>query len=218
MYVEISPRQSGKTTRLISAAVDFLYENRDDSKKIAIVSHNIPSTEHLRIEIRKGLILKHMTLTGLLEPDPFLIQVVDAIYATSILKPKLLPSFFYNYEVDYWFFDEFAYMTPNQLLHPIYGNIIENAYYATSPSTNNRTIDIITTHCQNNGIQINFNNPWTEERIQEQSGFNTYFRNEVIGHWLDYMTSHGISIEIKKENLINKLIKRHQFTNGDKKF
>ena len=120
----------------------------------------------------------------------------------------------YNSEPNYWFFDEFSFLPPSNLLHPIYSNVIENAYYCTTPASDGfglqrRSIDIIVNHCRQNNIEINFVNPWTERRLIEQGGFADYIRGEVLNQWREYMTNNGF--KGLTENWIPKFIKKHKF-------
>ena len=59
--------------------------------------------------------------------------------------------------------------------------------------------------------QIHFNNPWTEERIQEQGNWTDYIREAILGDWVRYMETNNLINGIK-ENLIRKFIKKHRFT------
>ena len=101
-------------------------------------------------------------------------------------------------------------MREENIKHPIYQDIIENAYYTTTPGHNTST-NLIVNHCIQNNIQIHFNNPWTEERIQEQGNWTDYIREAILGDWVRYMEANNLINGIK-ENLIRKFIKKHRFT------
>jgi len=185
MYVEISPRQSGKTTRLIQAASDYLRHNPNHS--IAVVGINSMNTDELRNKfLREGIDISHIN---------FMSGYVGNLF----------------HGPNYWFFDEFGFM--ENILHPIFRTIIENGYYCTTPahtSTYESTNSIVE-YCRQNNIQIHFNNPWTEERIQEQGNWNDYTRESVLGDWVRFMESKGLFNGIKI-NLIRKEIRKHRFT------
>ena len=190
MYVEISPRQSGKTTRLIQAASDYLRHN--PTHNIAVVGMNSKNVVGLKDKFTRLLTNQNISRVRFMSGNLF---------------GKFLLS---NTEPDYWFFDEFGYMREENIKHPIYQNIIENAYYTTTPGHNTST-NLIVNHCRQNNIQIHFNNPWTEERIQEQGNWTDYIRECVLGDWVRYMETTGLINGIK-ENLIRKFIKKHRFT------
>jgi hypothetical protein len=197
MYVEISPRQSGKTTRLIQAASDYLRHN--PTHNIAVVGINLNVANDLKNKfIERGIDSNHIKFLS--------VRGMSLTYSSNWGDIFGM----YNQEPDYWFFDEFGYMREENIKHPIYQNIIENAYYTTTPGHNTST-NLIVNHCIQNNIQIHFNNPWTEERIQEQGNWNDYVRESVLGDWVRYMEINGLINGIK-ENLIRKFIKKHRFT------
>jgi len=209
MYVEISPRQSGKTTRLVAAAKQFLQNN--PNSKIAIVSHNRRNSQELKTKIINRLCLEVSWGYGMEWPDDRICRAVDRDYGERIqirahtwIDRGYLPP-------DYWFFDEFAYVNvgnlfPGPAVHNDYtpgnrvpsgvGNmIITNAYYCTTPSDHgNSTLDTLVGWCQNNGQEIVFHNPWTEQRLEEQQALSPYVRQHVLDYWVDYMTENGFLI------------------------
>lgn len=219
MYVEISPRQSGKTTRLVNEVVRYLLNGGSNVNHIALTSHNSNSTIDLKNKIRDVLSLDCSRQIGLEWPDELTYKMVDSLYMSKIITPNTNMGFFggYNREPDFWFFDEFAWLPPNKLLHPITGGVIENGYYCTTPTDRTNVIDIVVNHCRDNNVTINFNNPWTEARLQEQSGFSEYTRQTVLTPWVEYMTEKGFPINGLKENWLPKYVKRHRFS-GNKKF
>jgi hypothetical protein len=190
MYVEISPRQSGKTTRLIQAASDYLRHN--PTHNIAVVGMNSKNVVDLKDKFTRLLTNQNISRVRFMSGN---------LFGRFLLS---------NTEPDYWFFDEFGYMREDYVRHPIYRNIIENGYYCTTPGHSLST-NLIVNHCRQNNIQIHFNNPWTEERIQEQGNWTDYIRECVLGDWVRYMETTGLINGIK-ENLIRKEIKKHRFT------
>lgn len=191
MYCEISPRQSGKTTRLIQAALEYLSYN--PTHNIAVVGINSNAVNDLKRKfLREGA-------SG----------IGNVANRINFMSGYLFSSY-RGTEPDYWFFDEFGYLLPRDILHTIYSNVIENAYYCTTPGSSNAT-DIIVNYCTRNNIQIHFNNPWTESHIQNLIGWDNYLREAVLGDWVRYMETKGLFDGIKI-NLIRKEIKKHRFT------
>lgn len=199
MYVEISPRQSGKTTRLIQAVINYLQQNTEHT--VAVVGFNSMAKDELKEKISRQINNSNIVA-----------------HRIKFLSGNLFGK--YNREPNYWFFDDFSFLPPSNLLHPIYSNVIENAYYCTTPlitsdlhgfGLQRRSVNIIVNHCRQNNIEINFVNPWTERRLIEQGGLSEYTRQTVLTPWVEYMTERGFSIDGLKENWLPKHIKRHRF-------
>lgn len=198
MYCEISPRQSGKTTRLIQAALDYLIHN--PTHIIAVVGISGKTIKHLKHKL--------VSLVNLLDiTTPSMLVMVNRV---RFKIPWAWSGVGYDREPDYWFFDEFGYMEERGIRHPITRDIIDNAYYSTTPGFTNST-NIIVEYCNRHNTQIHFNNPWAEERIQEQNNWSNYTREAVLGDWTRYMEERGL-IKGIKINLIRKEIKKHRFT------
>jgi hypothetical protein len=226
MYVEISPRQSGKTTRLVNAASTFLRENQEST--IAIVSHNRRNSENIKQQILTRLEMEISWQQGMDWPDDVISRSVHTHYKDRIQVRIHTCIQVGYYPPDYWFFDEFAFIRlgdlfPGPAEHNDYnrgnrmgwGNqIVTNAYYCTTPSDRYGTVDTLVRWCEETGQIINFNNPWTEERLREHNALGPYMRDAVLGDWVEYMTSHGFPIKGIKENWIVKHIKTHKFING----
>lgn len=194
MYVEISPRQSGKTTRLVQAVINYLQQNTEHT--VAVVGFNSRAKNELKEKISRQI------------NDSNIVIDDNWAHRVNFLSGNLFGK--YNSEPNYWFFDEFSFLPPSNLLHPIYSNVIENAYYCTTPASERRSIDIIANHCRQNNIEVNFINPWTERRLTEQGGFADYIRGEVLNQWSEYMVNNGFKIGLT-ENWIPKFIKKHKF-------
>jgi hypothetical protein len=203
MYVEISPRQSGKTTRLIEAAINHL--RQDDYARIAIVT----TVGQLRL-IKEKLKIKIREITtpnwgGSAENlelliDEFYLRRVEIVCDVNFLR---------GLRLDYYFFDEFSFLEPRKIM--LNNNIIENGYYCTSPSSSRSTIDVLVNHCSQNNIEIKFFNPWTEVRLREQETLSPYIREHVVDDWCNYMESIGVATNQLKENWLTKIIKKHNF-------
>jgi len=194
MYVEISPRQSGKTTRLVQAVINYLQQNTEHT--VAVVGFNNRAKNELKEKISRQINSSNIVIDD------------DWVHRVNFLSGNLFGK--YNREPNYWFFDEFSFLPPSNLLHPIHSNVIQNAYYCTTPASERRSIDIIVNHCRQNNIEINFVNPWTERRLIEQGGFTNYIRESVLNYWSEYMTNNGFKIGLT-ENWIPKFIKKHKF-------
>lgn len=217
MYVEISPRQSGKTTRLVNAAVDYLRHNPGD--KIAIVAPNTDSARRIKEMIREILALNSSLNYGLEWPDELVYRMVDNVYMPRINLYNSLKLRKGEMEPDFWFLDEFGYLPPdffNRARHkyPIYRGLPLNAYYCTTPNGNTEITLRLIEWCRDNNHTIHFHNPWTEARIQEQYGFDRYIRREILDTWVQFMTDHGFPIKGLKENWLTKFLKPYKFLNG----
>jgi hypothetical protein len=121
MYVEISARQTGKTTRLVDDLVNFLQTNGDKSA-LVVSSHN-PSRKSIKQKIMEkcGLPCVNRTITShkMLPPSNSMKQYVDEFF---YLEPNKLV------------LDENAYYTgtPKEGIYGIYEEI-----YSTFQIKNN---------------------------------------------------------------------------------
>jgi hypothetical protein len=223
MYVEISPRQSGKTTRLVEAAATFLRENRNST--IVIVSHSAINSREIKKKIREKLVQDYAIEEGLNIPTELAYRTIDFLYTNNIdVRHNTLVGLGRT-APDYWFFDEFAYINlpdifPGVAIHNDHqrgnrvgwGNqIITNAYYCTTPGSRQTTTEVLVRWCQENNQIINFVNPWTERRLEEQDALGPYMRDAVLGDWVDFMRQNGFPMAALKENWLSKMIKRHKF-------
>jgi len=217
MYVEISPRQSGKTTRLVNAAVDYLRNNTEH--KIAVVGLHTGCTKNIQRMIREKLALNCSLEYGLEWPDELIYRMVDNVYMSRISLRHSLKLNRGQMDPDFWFLDEFGYF-PSDFFdsttyrYPSYYGLPLNAYYCTTPNGNTDVTLRLIEWCRDNNHTIHFHNPWTESRIQEQYGFDAYIRREVLDSWVDFMTGHGFPIRGLKENWLTKFLKPHNFLNG----
>lgn len=213
MYVEVSPRQSGKTTRLITALVEYLRNNIRNNHYVALVTPNSNITKDLLNLIRDRLAIECSYDVGMEWPSDGIYRLVDDYHMKHIITKTRFGE--YRNEPNMWFFDEFAFMSMDKVHHPIHQTLITNAYYCTTPSDSiNLTTDTIVEYCRDNNINIQFYNPWTPNRLREQGNLEPYIRNHVLGSWVEYMASNGFNIEELKSEIISKYIKKHRFTNG----
>lgn len=203
MYVEISPRQSGKTTRLIEAIVNNL--RQDDHNSVAIVAATIVRSKYIKEKVRKCIY--DTTLPNWVGSHRNLELLIDENYLRRIETISDVNSL-RDLTVNYYFFDDFSSIEPRKIL---FNNcIIENGYYCTTPDGKMSTLNMIVNHCHNYDIDINFVNPWTEARLREQEGFANYIREYILNGWVQYMQNIGIDTTLK-ENWIPKGLKRHKF-------
>lgn len=204
MYVEISPRQSGKSDRLTDSVIEYLRQNAFE--RVSIVTPSISRSKHLKETIRKKLFTRISTnWVGTDESLRLLIDdyYLERIFVTSDVKKN------FGYNIGYFYFDDFSYMEPRKIL--LNNQIVTNGYYCTTPSEKRSTINMITNYCLNNDIEIKFFNPWTESRIMEQEGFDNYIREHILDEWVSYMETIGIDTKKLKENWVLKWVKKHNF-------
>jgi hypothetical protein len=204
MYVEISPRQSGKTTRLIEAAISYL--RQDDYARIAIVTSTFQ--ESLLIKKKLKIKIHEITTPNWGGRNENLELLIHEFYLTRVDTVRDVNSL-RGLRVDYYFFDDFSYLEPRKIM--LNNSIIENGYYCTTPTDKRSTINMITNYCLINDININYFNTWTESRLREQEALSPYVREHVLEYWSNYMESIGITTNELKENWLTKIIKKHNF-------
>lgn len=123
MYLEVSGRQTGKTTRLIEHAVHQLLLNyNDDTYIIAVLANTRYNTELLKEKICQKLI------ETVRREHPQMEWCIDALCdgilpITDMNQPGLRPNM--------WYVDEFAFIPSNRLRH------LDNTYFTTSPTNDN---------------------------------------------------------------------------------
>jgi len=212
MYVEISPRQSGKTTRMVNALVSYLRTNIRNNHYVALVTPNTASRiDTLRL-IRDRLAIECSHDVGMEWPSDGIYNLVDDCYMKNIITKTRFGE--YNHEPNMWFFDEFSFIPLHRVLHPIHHSVITNGYYCTSPSSFEQSLEAIVGYCRDSDTPINFHNPWTDRRFMEQYGFEDYMRQAVVGEWMEYMTANGFNVRELKGEIILKYIRKHTFING----
>jgi|TARA_R110000772_G_scaffold234020_1_gene345620 hypothetical protein len=130
MYLEIEPTKSGKTTRLVDAAVYFLLENAD--KVVLIVTPTNLSRKNILKSIHNkcGDLCSKRVITSykMLEPTETIKQFVDEF--DNLLPEKL-------------FLDREAYYTTttcNSLKCKEIQQLYENGFYKVSTVTPNKFI------------------------------------------------------------------------------
>ena len=111
MYVEISPRQSGKSDRLTDSVIEYLRQNAFE--RVSIVTPSISRSKHLKETIRKKLFTRISTnWVGTDESLRLLIDdyYLERIFVTSDVKKN------FGYNIGYFYFDDFSYMEPRKIL------------------------------------------------------------------------------------------------------
>jgi hypothetical protein len=131
MYVEISGRQTGKTTRLVDHASDELINNINDRNfKIAVVTHSIQSGERIRTLIGERFLDKvnnmghfdYQHIHNILETRSrgSIIKLMDKVVVQPTMdQPR-------GEHINRFYVDEFGSIPPSRLW-------ITDAYYCTSP-------------------------------------------------------------------------------------
>lgn len=142
MYVEISGRQTGKTTRLIEDAAEQLICNlgtTNDNYKIAVISPTLQNSNRIKNQIINKFTEK-ATLCGI------------RYYSNAELDNKI--NVFTNmintdyHRIDKFYIDEFSF------IDGLYFS--DNAYYTTTPNTSgtDKFMEILLTNCEWMGIPI----------------------------------------------------------------
>jgi hypothetical protein len=142
MYLEISGRGTGKTTRLVDHASDELIQHiNDPNYKMGIVSPSIANTRRINKLIEDEFELKLMSM-GWDRRIPPLTNKIKMFHTMS--QQRGVDSGYINQ----WYVDEFSFMRETELRRNV------NAYYCTSPSGMNRfTVDLLN-YCRSNHIDV----------------------------------------------------------------
>jgi hypothetical protein len=211
MYVEISPRQTGKTQRLVEKASDYLYEsfiNDDVLKKIKIVSPIVAQSKEIKERIKIRLCNKIALDKGLQTYSDAIKVYVSTFFNNNIIVSNKT-GYINEINVDYYFFDEFDYIDVEDLLDPVTHNIIENGYYTTTPKFNtNFSLDMIKTHCDEYDININYYMDLESITKAKQVSFNMF--EHLYKDYFDFLIKNNYYYSL--ESLIHKpFIKKHKF-------
>ena len=223
MYVEISGRQTGKTTRLVDHASDELINNINDRDyRIGVVSHSSQSGERISQLIVEKFFDKvrymgYANWVGVgiagMEHD----ANMNGSDVTTRLKKKIIvqrdmdqPT---GCHINMFYIDEFAFI-PRLLGRGSQLRISEDTYYCTTPSPGDAFTLQLKSHCENNGIEIIAYDISQELRNEFQmTGFVEEFDDWCIDNQL-WMMNHPFeeSRRLNERGFIrfNK-IKRHRF-------
>jgi hypothetical protein len=200
MYLEISGRQTGKTSRLIDHASDELLNNIDDhGHSICIVS----PTNHGTVRISKmvkSVFIQKLGPVGEELRTIYVNRLHNKIKMSTTMTPVRGSSLVGN--VTKYYIDEFAFI-PNQDL------IIGDNYYCTTPNGRYTFTTDLLNHCRRNGVEIKSydisrglrNSPYFDTEVNE-------FDNWCVRHGLiGIMTRHPFD----EDFFIRKYIKKHKF-------
>lgn len=140
MYVEISGRQTGKTTRMVNDIVHRLIDTNDN---IVIIGHNQDYFRRLKVKLESELLNTNHDSISIDMVRTFLIdRRIRFSYDMST------PS--YDHWCDYYYVDEFAFLPVDWCL-----SIKENAYYCSTPNGDNHFTIGLMNYCRHNNITIN---------------------------------------------------------------
>ena len=127
MYVEITGRQTGKTTRLIDSIVDFLKQNPDKTALIVTKSESSRKLIQEKVNIKCGRPCEYRTITSykMLPPkeNTTIKQFVDEF--GFIEELELDTNAYYNGSVPFWnekaikiwdYYREIQSLKPNNIL------------------------------------------------------------------------------------------------------
>jgi hypothetical protein len=114
MIVEISGRQTGKTTRLITRMYNFISDNHNNVS-VGLISPNMGNT----LEIRNRLISFAFEMTKVKEflnhlSDDYLLEQARILINNHVVVSTQMD----NPLIDYWFVDEFCFINSDKLLIP----------------------------------------------------------------------------------------------------
>ena len=215
MYVEISPRQTGKTTRLLEALIDYMVTHR-------VIRHRFPLVALVACNQRAlDELIGKLEVMGFINSNTrpeWLDYIVTGTGYEEVINKIELWYRFQNpvREPDYWFVDEFS-MIQTEKLFPNGMEPMDNAYYSSTPNTTagrfrfrTGSIYYLTDYCTANDINIKFHNNWTQARLEENGMLAEYMRDSILNDWVDFMEHYGFSPDEIKENWIPKRLKKHK--------
>lgn len=196
MYLEISGRQTGKTSRLVEhAANNLVTNNHVPDYKICVVSRNMVNS----LIITDSILTKvtHILLEHGLNVDQ---DVVDH-YSSMIDKKTHMIRDVFGIEVDMWYVDEFDFIDSNRLLR------LDNAYYCTTPKNESYSTYLLD-YCRSRDIEVVSYD--ISDRVRQSpllSDEVNYFDDWCIEHELE-MYPHPFEVRDKK--FFIKHIKKHR--------
>lgn len=195
MYVEISGRQTGKTTRLVEHAANNLVTNSHvPDYKICVVSRNM--VDCLIITDKILTKITHILLELGLDVNQ---DVVDR-YSSMIDKKTHMIRDVFGIAVDMWYVDEFDFIDSNRLL------TLHNTYYCTTPKNESFSTYLLD-YCRNRNIEVvSYDISENMRQNPQLSSDVSYFDDFCIEHELE-MYPHPF--EVRKPKLVKKWIKKH---------
>lgn len=193
MYVEISGRQTGKTTRLVDHMVSNILDHTDQPYRICLIVRNSGNARHIRSMVARKL-NEHIHHIGLSDRYPNNIDVKYSMYDAV--------------GYDYYYLDEFDFLRDPILYR-------DNAYYTTTPGNNHTAIGLIE-YCQRLNIPII--SYQTNDNLREQFN-NGYFGQQNDQTEFDRIcdlygiepTNNQIGVLTKRIGYILQRVTKHRF-------
>jgi hypothetical protein len=200
MELEISGRQTGKTTRLADHASDELIQNiNDPSYKICVVSPSNHDTVRISEMIKRMFIEKMGHIAPELELTEGQLRTLNSkIKMSTTMVPARGASHISKYYVD-----EFAFIPETDLRRG-------DNYYCTTPNSvhhNNRfTVDLLN-YCRRQGIEVESYD--VSRRFRNDFNFSSY-----VNEFDDWCIEHELEMyphPFEGKEFVLKYIKRHRF-------
>ena len=221
MYVEISPRQTGKTTRLLENAIHYITSFRILRQRfpiVALVGRNSIDALALKGKLEVMYSVHSQSwppFSPLRSVNSYMDNVVAGFGYQDIMDKVKHLGYGFGAEPDVWFVDEFP-LIQKEILFPNGMEPMEGYYCGTPNTTQGRfrirtgSLYYLADYCQENDIEIKFHNNWTESRLQEEGISAEYMREAILGDWYDFMEYYGFEVNTLKEVWISKTLKRHK--------
>ena len=195
MYLEISGRQTGKSTRLADHASDELIQHINDPVyTIGLVSTNLHSNKRLHEMIKDMFIEKLGHLGWGDRPIPDIDSKIKKFYSMRPSGRRLT-------NVSQWYVDEFAFIRDTELV------MCDNAYYCTTPNGNHQFTLTLLNHCRWTGIEVESYDVSRELR-------NTFDYTPYINEFDDWCIEHELEMyphPFESKEFVQRYIRRHKF-------
>jgi hypothetical protein len=195
MYVEISGRQTGKSTRLADHASDELIQHINDPVfTIGLVSTNLHRNKRLH-ELIKDMFIEKLGYLGWGDkPIPNIDRKIKKFYDMVPIREN-------TSNVSQWYVDEFAFIHSDQLLRK------DNAYYCTTPNGDHPFTISLLNHCRSRGIEVESYDISRELR-------NTFDYTPYINEFDDWCIEHQLEMyphPFENVEFVQRFVKRHRF-------
>jgi len=212
MYVEISGRQSGKTTRLADHASDTLINNINDRDfKIAVVGHNDVSSKRIHGVIIEKFLHKiynmgfegYRNICDTLEIQfPMCYNIIDRIGKKIIVKTDMSRQRGGGLYINKFYVDEFAFNMGELTINT-------DTYYCTTPTPNGNqefTVRLLR-FCLDRGVDIMSYD--MSESLRHEFEYTTQYVR-VFDNWCIEHHIHPRQQRLNND-LVSKDIMRHRF-------
>jgi hypothetical protein len=208
MFVEISGKQTGKTTRLVEHAANHLLLNAQNSEhRITVVSITINHGEGIKRKIVQKIFDILTTsdnnswvyLTRFFGTDNFT-SVVDGLKQRIYVKNTMIRRI--GMDTGRYYVDEFSFINSYRL------RVLEDSYYCTTPISNDFTVELLE-YCRESGVDVlSYDIPPTMRGVD--------YLSDDVDMWDDFCIEHGLEMYEhpfvkRKINMVIKSIKRHRF-------